>query len=322
MVEGNDRRRDEFDPTLLLEKRLAKGMVATSNSHQPLLSFTLMTTVSVATSTPPHREGLRMDHYLRSCQRPTDETESPGTTTSSSHEIKSNENNQAEHDYFPVDEVHSLEMRAAQLSQSLPTLNLVPTGILKRIQLVGIFPTTRWLNDVTMPADVKELFGGTPFHALGEYRVAYVGLIDSMQQCKEMTIIVNTGVEGMKTGYWGGTFDRNTYKCVAKFELARDADTTAIHQNTTEVQSFAKFANFEFLHCLGAETTPGICSTPFETLLGIIVEFLLGLDWKDFLHESLIETIDRSSRKERRKRAMKRFTPRNGNVSAFFQEQP
>lgn len=26
-MDGNDRRRDEFDPTLLFEKRLAKGMV-------------------------------------------------------------------------------------------------------------------------------------------------------------------------------------------------------------------------------------------------------------------------------------------------------
>jgi hypothetical protein len=27
MVDGNDKRRDELDPTLLLEKRLARGMV-------------------------------------------------------------------------------------------------------------------------------------------------------------------------------------------------------------------------------------------------------------------------------------------------------
>lgn len=279
--------------------------------------------ISMAPPAPAiHREGLAKKEFLTPFQTPLDETESSSKEKKSNADgEESDEGDQAEHDYFPVDEVVSLETRAAQLSHPLPALNLMSTGILQRLQLVGIFPTARWLDDVTMPPDVRELFGGTPFHALGEYRVAHLNLVDSMQQQKQVTIIVNSGVEGMKTGYWGGTFDRISYKCVAKFEFTGEFETTVKEQQTPSNGLFAEFENMEFLDCLGASTPPGICSTQLEKLLGITVEFLLRLDWKGLLHESLIETKDRSLRKERRQRAMKRLTPRSAKRSTFFLEQ-
>jgi hypothetical protein len=280
--------------------------------HSSIVSTTMP--VSMAPPTPAiHREGLTKEESLCSFQTPLNETES------------TKKDDQAEHDYYPVNEVRSLETRAAELSQPLPTLNLMPTGcgILQRLQLVGVFPTARWLDDVTMPPDVKEMFGGTPFHALGEYRVAHLDLVDSLQHSKQVTIIVNSGVEGMKTGYWGGTFDRKTHQCVAKFDFTGDLETTSTvkEQQTPDSLVFTKFENFEFLDCLGEITPPGICSTQLEKLVGITVEFLLRLDWKGLLHESLIEITDRSPRKERRQRAIQRMTPRRQKRSTVVLEE-
>ena len=57
-----------------------------------------------------------------------------------------------------------------------------------------------------MPPDVKEMFGGTPFFALGNYRVVTFDIKDYSGVVHPIIMIVNSGVIGMKLSYWGGAF--------------------------------------------------------------------------------------------------------------------
>ena len=226
--------------------------------------------------------------------------------------------------YFPIEEIVAVETKNKHLETPIPVLRFIPTGagILQNLQLLGIFPTTRWLMDKTMPADVKEMFGGTPFFALGEYRVAHLVIMDAKQEKHQVTIIVNTGVEGMKTGFWGGTFNRYTFECLAKFEFTGDFETTIKEQKNTNGFGDATFSAFENLDFANGfcDSTHIKCDTQLERILAIAVEFLLSLDWRDILPECLIEVRDKSPQLLRRRRAIERSTPRKTRRKLVFEE--
>mmetsp|Transcript_43017 Transcript_43017/g.104135 ORF Transcript_43017/g.104135 Transcript_43017/m.104135 type:complete len:270 (-) Transcript_43017:29-838(-) len=227
------------------------------------------------------------------------------------------EDEEPEHDTLPLDEVKSLQERAEALEHPMPVLNFSPAsggGVLQRVRLVGIFPTARWLQDPTMPADVKELFGGTPFHALGEYRVGYLDLQESILTAThrhKLLMIVNTGAPGLETGYWGGAFDRLTNKCLAKFECTGELETTVKEEsNPGGGDFFVGYDNTDFPEFVDGKTPPGICVTPFEKLLGVTAQFMIQLQWTGVVHDSMIDILDKSSRDERKQRARNRLKPR------------
>jgi hypothetical protein len=220
---------------------------------------------------------------------------------------------------FPSDEVESLQRRHRALVRPLPTVHRIPTacGIFQNLQLVGVFPTARWLTDPTMPPDVKELFGGTPFFALGEYRVAHLDIQDASGAMHSLTLIVNKGVEGLLTGHWGGVFGRYPpHACWARFETTGEHETTVKEHHKKkptcpeEAWVFEEFEMLEFREeNFQGGKLPGICHSQLERLFGTAVEFLFTLDWNALLHESLVEVRDMSPRLERQ-RARQRMTPR------------
>ena len=221
---------------------------------------------------------------------------------------------------YPYEEIQSLQNRLS-LSCAHPTTipnssvdNPQSHQFLKRrnndvdcdiriqnLELIGIFPTSRWLQDPTMNPDVKEMFGGTPFFPLGEYRVAKIDLADSNEQgrttttTKELIIIVNTGVEGMETGYWGACFDRNDpHECYAKLK----ASTAKVLVPKKERERLNQQPQ-----CNSDEENE-VSTTVVEQLLGNAIEFLVNLDWKTTsLPSQMIEPCDVSPRLERRRRA-------------------
>lgn len=218
---------------------------------------------------------------------------------------------------FPVDEIHSLLRRHQALSRGPAGVMERPPlagGVLKRVQLLGVFPTCRWLVDATMPPDVKELFGGTPFFPLGEYRVANIELLDGVGTLHPLTMIVNTGVEGMLTGYWGAVFEQKApHVCWARFETPgerggrvheeprRKSDGTVSGRART---FFQEYDGLDFTdECFTEGSTHGVRRTQLERILAITAEFLLQLDWSTWLPEHLIEVRDTSCRLERKRRA-------------------
>jgi hypothetical protein len=225
---------------------------------------------------------------------------------------------------FPLDEVHALERRHQALSRALPVVDRIPTtcGIVQNLQLVGVFPSARWLTDPTMPPDVKELFGGTPFFALGEYRVAHLDLQDGSGRKQPCTIVVNAGVPGLLTGYWGGAFGRHPpHICWARFETTGELETTVKErrrkpkrklQKQEEDWLFQEIDSIEFCEAnFQGGSLPGICNSQLERLLGTTVEFLFSLDWNAVLPESLVEIRDSTPRAERKlQRARQPATPR------------
>ena len=155
---------------------------------------------------------------------------------------------------------------------------------------------------------VVELFGGTPFFALGEYRVAHLQVQDARRRTTLLTLIINTGVEGLLTGFWGGAFERGPpHSCLARFENTGDLETTVKEQHSKRLDwVFHEFENLEFWDAGFQGAVPGICLTQLERVLGVAVEFLLGLDWNHLLPESLVEIRDMSPRAERQQRAGRR----------------
>ena len=165
-----------------------------------------------------------------------------------------------------------------------------------------------------MPPDVKELFGGTPFFALGEYRVAHVDVKDARGTIQRMTLIVNRGVEGMQFGFWGGAFDRHPpHLCLARFQGASEGMTTIVQRkNRRSPLSFSDYANLEF-----ADSICSAGTTQLEQLVGVAVEFLLfHADWQG-LPPSLIEIRDQSPRNERARQRTS-TTPRNKRTAFHF----
>ena len=216
---------------------------------------------------------------------------------------------------LPLDEIVSLKRRRSSLPRAPTAIEHPPIacGIVKNIQLVGVFPTCRWLADVTMPPDVKELFGGSPFFALGDYRVANLDVLDAAGTLHPLVIIVNTGVEGLLTGYWGAAFGRiKPYPCWARFE------TTGTHQTTVKEERYdcsnsstsdrPLFKEFDCLSFIEEYFEKGLapvtCTTQLERIIGIAAEFLLDLEWCEWLPDRLIEKRDASSKLERKGRAL------------------
>jgi hypothetical protein len=206
----------------------------------------------------------------------------------------------------PIDEIDSLQRRHDRLSVTGDVLERPPVacGIVRRIQLLGIFPTTRWLADPTMHPDVKELFGGTPFFALGDYRVAYIDLLDSSGTTHGLIVVLNKGVEGLLTGHWGAIFEkRYPHECWARLEASGE-NQTSIKAEALVNTRFHEFRCIDFCEdYFETRAVSWICTTQLERILGLAAEFLLGLEWSDRLPEELIESRDRSCRLERKRRA-------------------
>jgi hypothetical protein len=195
-------------------------------------------------------------------------------------------------DDFPSDQLVSLQQKQEKLPEPVPTLGILPTGcgILLNLTLLGIFPTSRWLTDPTMPPDVKEMFGGTPFFALGDYRVVALDIKDSRGLIQPITLVVNSGVEGMEIGFYGCAFLRtppNT--CLARFE----------NEGTMETTIVAKYCDwFQEFPCL--DFFGDSPRTQLESLLGVAVDFALDqADWQG-LPQTLVEIKDKSPRAERK----------------------
>eukprot|EP00538_Stauroneis_constricta_P000894 CAMPEP_0119550236 /NCGR_PEP_ID=MMETSP1352-20130426/3784_1 /TAXON_ID=265584 /ORGANISM="Stauroneis constricta, Strain CCMP1120" /LENGTH=308 /DNA_ID=CAMNT_0007596013 /DNA_START=83 /DNA_END=1005 /DNA_ORIENTATION=- len=259
------------------------------------------------------------------------------------------DDDERQHDDYPANPMEELSKKMATITNdncnnnddensndalplhNLPSMEVIPMGcgILRNLTLVGIFPTARWLTDPTMPADIRELFGGTPFFPLGHYKVAWLDVIDGARRRHPLTFVVNCGVSGLSTGYWGGVFtqcernvtnnddDRNdeddehsnhntittTTKpvCWARFETTDEHETTVKEQNWAS-QFFVNHPHLEFDdHRFESGCVPGICGTQLERLIGLAVEYLLfDADW-DSLPSQLVELQDRSARAERRR---------------------
>lgn len=222
----------------------------------------------------------------------------------------------------PLHEIESLRRRHEGLSQQVGRIEHPPIacGIVRNLKLLGIFPACRWLIDPTMAPDVKELFGGSPFFPLGEYRVADFDLRDASGNIHALTIVVNTGVKGMEASFWGAVFEQGgSHHCWARFSTTGPNETTVTEEPRSEKQggeeetkSKSKRSPFEEYDCLEFDNdyfqgtgSPGKCSTQLERILGLLAEFLLeGLDWNTWLPDDLLEVRDRSSKLERRKRAI------------------
>jgi len=282
--------------------------ITTRNKHAVIDWIWDLASLGKRLGSTSNDEESEMDLSVEGTSRSTPTTESTTTTTVFDDEPSAI--------VYPIDEIDTLQQRFDRLVP-LPRASLdrppVACGIIRRIQLLGIFPTTRWLSDPTMHPDVKELFGGTPFFALGEYRVAYIDLLDSSGTIHSLIGIVNKGVEGMSTGYWGAFFERNhhhhhhpQYKCWARLEPSGENETSV----KTEDGSFLVGMKFHEFTCIdicedyfGDGTVSWICTTQLERILALAAEFLLALEWTDRLPMELIECLDRSSRLERRRRA-------------------
>lgn len=217
----------------------------------------------------------------------------------------------------PLDELVSLQRRRACLPRLPAVIERPPIacGVVKNVELLGIFPTCRWMADATMPPDVRELFGGTPFFALGEYRVANLDLLDAAGTLHPLIVVVNKGVEGLETGYWGAAFGRDAFHpCWARFQTTGTQETTVKeehYENSKASGGGRPF--FEEFDCLsfndehfGEGYSPGTCKTQLERILGLAVEFLVDLEWCDWLPDSLVEIRDASSKLERKNRAIER----------------
>ena len=240
---------------------------------------------------------------------------------------------------FPSDQVSNLRRRRQALSSELSprpcTISVIPTtcGIFRNLELIGVFPTSRWLNCPTMHADVKELFGGSPFHGLGEYRVSHVELHDGAGTLHDLVLIVNTGVRGMDVGHFGGIYKRTIaqqhpdrveqIECIAQLQQSRVFEVhrfqlynqlkfnteQSIQENGKLSEKSRWFVPFpEWLEFLTtkSEATVGTPSclpkTQLEQLLEIASEFIVeSVDWDSMLHPSLIEVRDMSPRVERRR---------------------
>ena len=206
----------------------------------------------------------------------------------------------------PVDEIDSLRRRFDQISLPRALLERPPVacGMIRTIQLLGIFPTTRWLTDPTMHPDVKELFGGTPFLALGDYRVAVMDLLDSSGTTHALVLVLNKGVEGLSTGHWGAIFERNyPHRCWARLEATGENETSVKAEPFGNAR-YQEFSCIDFCDCyFEAGTVSLICTTQLEKIFGLTAEFLIALEWTDLLPMDLIETCDKSCRIERKRRA-------------------
>jgi hypothetical protein len=212
------------------------------------------------------------------------------------------------YDDFPSDQLVSLQQKQDKLPEPVPTLPILPTGcgILLNLTLVGIFPTARWLTDPTMPPDVKEMFGGTPFFALGDYRVAHLDIKDSRGLIQPITLVVNSGVEGMEIGFYGGAFLRiPPYTCLARFE----------NEGTMETTIVAKYCDwFREFSCL--EFCGNASQSQLESLFRVAVDFVLEqADWQG-LPQTLVEIKDKSPRAERK---LARCRPKMKPVSFSFE---
>jgi hypothetical protein len=225
--------------------------------------------------------------------------------------------------YFPVDEILYMTRRKRQqqqqqqqqqegnIHQTFGVIEGPPLagGIVKRVELMGIFPTCRWMGDVTMPPDVKELFGGSPFFPLGEYRVANIDIVDASKTLHSLTLIVNKGVEGLLTGYWGAAFATNPpHACWARFETTDSHESTvreeALPLSDSSSGIFQEFDCLEFCDdSFSAGFAPGTCTTQIEKILGLTAQFLLEIEWKDWLPDSMLEVRDTSCKLERKRRA-------------------
>ena len=206
----------------------------------------------------------------------------------------------------PVEEIDSLRRRCDPFSLPRALLERPPVacGMIRTIQLLGIFPTTRWLTDPTMHPDVKELFGGTPFLALGDYRVALVDLLDSSGTTHALIVVLNRGVEGMLTGHWGAIFERSyPHRCWARLEATGENETSVKSEPLGDAR-YQEFSCIDFCeHYFEAGVVSWICTTQLEKIFGLTAEFLLALEWTDLLPMDLIETRDKSCRLERKRRA-------------------
>lgn len=224
--------------------------------------------------------------------------------------------------HFPIDEVRLMTKRRREqqqqqehcdIHQCLGIIEDPPfaCGIVKRVELMGIFPTCRWMGDVTMPPDVKELFGGTPFFPLGEYRVANIDIVDAARTHHSLTLILNKGVEGLLTGYWGAAFATNPpHACWARFETTDTHETMVREEHValplTEASKglFHEFDSLEFCDDYFKEGfAPGTCTTQLERILGLTAKFLLDIEWKDWLPDAMLEVRDTLSKLERKRRA-------------------
>jgi len=206
----------------------------------------------------------------------------------------------------PVEEIDSLRRRFDPISLPRALLERPPVacGMIRTIQLLGIFPTTRWLTDPTMHPDVKELFGGTPFLALGDYRVALIDLLDSSGTTHALILVLNKGVEGMLTGHWGAIFERSyPHICWARLEATGENETSVKSEPHGDA-TYQEFRCIDFCeHYFEAGVVSWICTTQLEKIFGLTAEFLLALQWTDLLPMDLIETCDKSCRLERKRRA-------------------
>jgi hypothetical protein len=219
-------------------------------------------------------------------------------------------------DDFPSDQLVSLQQKQEKLPEPVPTLPMLPTGcgILLNLTLVGIFPTARWLTDPTMPPDVKEMFGGTPFFALGDYRVVELDIKDSKGYIQPVTFVVNSGVEGMEIGFYGGAFLRKPpYTCLARFENEGTMETTIV---TKCCDWFQEFTCLEFFEDDDSDSSQPR-RTQLESLLGVAVDFILEqADWQG-LPQTLVEIKDKSPRAERKLARCR--TPKRQTVNFTFE---
>jgi hypothetical protein len=266
---------------------------------------------------------------------------------------------------FPFDQFSNLQKRRQDILSLLPdssssTIPTIPTtcGIFNNLQLLGVFPTSRWLSDPSIHPDIKELFGGSPFHGLGEYRVSQVEMKDGAAINHNLLFIVNTGVRGMNVGYFGGIYRRfgdgdARIECIARIKNARVIEVPKFHlsrkENTEDLEDqqqrnhqrkewfalfpeWLEFLTFEEGQTSGVvddeesggeedEESPRI-STQLEQLLGIATEFIIeGVDW-DILHPSLIEVRDMSPRAERKRARQKQPRAPLQPIRLTFDEGP
>lgn len=164
-------------------------------------------------------------------------------------------------------------------------------SIISNIKLIGIFPSSGWLEDPTY----KELFHGRDW--IGNYRIVDFDVTDGNGSVMELNAVVNIGDADCNTGFWGAVFERSSSKKVVTIHSFSDA--TKVREVSSNISSFVPF-NSEVLDLpvdeedlcngdyyddddvgvdyFGENLSPGDCGTQFEKIIGMAMRAFMFYD--------------------------------------------
>ena len=107
-------------------------------------------------------------------------------------------------------------------------------SIISNIKLIGIFPSSGWLEDPTY----DEIFHGRDY--IDNYRVVDFDVTDGNGSVMKLNAVVNIGDGDCNTGFWGAVFERDTSKKVVIIHSFSDT-ATKVREVSSNISSFVPF---------------------------------------------------------------------------------